>query len=148
LNEAVVETPAAPPPKPRYAIVTSVWDSNYASLALFLGWSIQKHNNLEELGVELVLLTLSDSKNGKQGITAENATRLEKAGWRLRREQPLVVPGLNIGKIQAHRQKNLNKLKIFGWEEYSKIVFMDADMACKGSIAELFQMPGGSSPQL
>jgi hypothetical protein len=112
---------------------------------LFLGWSIKKHNNLDNLGVELVLLTLHDTEHGHGGITAENATRLEAVGWKLRAEDSLTVPGLRMEKIQPHRRKNLNKLKIFGWEEYDKIVFMDADTACKGPIAELFEMPGGAS---
>jgi len=44
--------------------------------------------------------------------------------------------------IIPHRRLNLNKLVIFGWEEYDKIVFMDADTVCKGDIADLFKMPG------
>lgn len=130
---------------PRYAIVTSVWDYNYASLALMLGWSIQKHNDLEAMGVELVLLTLEGSRPGdvtEPSITAQNRTHLEKAGWKIRAEERMQVPNIDYSRIQPHRRLNLNKLKIFGWEEYDKIVFLDADTIVKGSIKELFTMPG------
>jgi hypothetical protein len=153
VNEALIKPtptppPASLPPKPRYAVVTSVWDSNYASLALMLGWSIKKHNPLEDLGIDLVLLTLTNDKDGAAGITVENATRLEKVGWKIRVEERMELPGVNMNLIQPHRRLNLNKLKIFGWEEYEKVVFMDADMICKGSIADLFTMPGGKSSLL
>jgi hypothetical protein len=134
-----------PGAKPRYAIVTSVWDYNYASLALMLGWSIQKHNDLSALGVELVLLTLYGGHLGDvaaPGITALNRTRLEKAGWKIRTEERLKVPSVDFSLIKPHRRLNLNKLKIFGWDEYDKIVFMDADTLVKGSIEDLFTMPG------
>ncbi|KAE9976607.1 hypothetical protein BLS_001995 [Venturia inaequalis] len=131
--------------KPRYAIVTSVWDHNYASLALMLGWSIRKHNHVEAMGVELVLLTLQGGHlgdNGVAGITAQNRSRLEKVGWKIRAEERMQVPQIDYSRIQPHRRLNLNKLKIFGWEEYDKIVFLDADTIVKGSIEELFTMPG------
>lgn len=131
--------------EPRYAIVTSVWDYNYASLALMLGWSIHKHNDLAAMNVELVLLTLQEGHLGNDaapGITTQNRTRLEKAGWMIRAEERMEVPHLDWSRIQPHRKLNLNKLKIFGWEEYDKIVFLDADTIVKGSIAELFTMPG------
>lgn len=131
--------------EPRYAIVTSVWDYNYASLALMLGWSVQKHNDLKAMGVELVLLTLQGGHLGDvaaPGITAQNRTRLEKVGWNIRAEERMQVPQIDYSRIQPHRRLNLNKLKIFGWEEYDKIVFLDADTIVKGSIEELFSMPG------
>jgi alpha-N-acetylglucosamine transferase len=132
--------------KTSYAIVTSVWDANYASFALMLGWSIKQHNSIGALDIELVLLTLKDVEGTGAGITAENRTRLEKVGWTIREEEPLQVPGVNMSMIQKHRRKNLNKLQIFGWDEYEKIVFMDADTLCKGPLEELFHMPGGKCP--
>lgn len=134
-----------PGAEPRYAVVTSVWDYNYASLALLLGWSIQKHNDLKGMGVELVLLTLHGGHLGDlaaPGITGPNRTRLEKAGWKIRAEERIEVPQIDYNLIQPHRRLNLNKLKIFGWEEYDKIVFLDADTIVKGSIEDLFTMPG------
>lgn len=134
-----------PGAKPRYAVVTSVWDYKYASLALMLGWSIQKHNDLSTLGVELVLLTLHGGHLGDiaaPGITDQNRTRLEKVGWKIRTEERIKVPQIDYSLIKPHRRLNLNKLKIFGWEEYDKIIFMDADTLVKGSIEDLFTMPG------
>ncbi|QDS71243.1 hypothetical protein FKW77_000122 [Venturia effusa] len=131
--------------RPRYAIVTSVWDHKYASLALMLGWSIKKHNDLRALGVELVLLTLRGGNLDDatvSGITEQNRTRLEKVGWKIRAEERMQIPQIDYSRIQPHRRLNLNKLKIFGWAEYDKIVFLDADTIVKGSIEELFTMPG------
>jgi hypothetical protein len=137
--------PAPAPPQARRAIVTSVWDSNYAAFALMLGWSINQYNPVADLGIDLVLLTLQEVKGELGlGITAENRTRLERVGWKIRAEDHLEIPGVNMSLIVEHRRNNLNKLKIFGWEEYDKIVFMDADMICKGPIEELFDMPGGT----
>jgi hypothetical protein len=139
------ETVRKPDAKPRYAIVTSVWDYKYSSLALMLGWSIKQHNDLAALGAELVLLTLHGGHLGDAaapGITSENQTRLEKVGWKIRKEEHLKVPSVNFSLIQPHRRLNLNKLKIFGWTEYDKIVFMDADTLVKGPIDDLFAMPG------
>jgi hypothetical protein len=141
-SDALPDPTPSQGPKARHAIVTSVWDANYAAFALMLGWSIKQHNPLSKLGIDLVLLTLQEV-DGEPGITAENRTRLERAGWQIRIEDRLEVPGVNMSLIMKHRRSNLNKLKIFGWDEYDKIVFMDADMICKGPIEELFDMPGG-----
>lgn len=144
-KEAATPTPTptekAEPP-PRYAIVSSVWDSKYASMALMLGYSLKQHNRIAELGIEMILLTI-DGDDGAAGITVENATRLERVGWRVHLEPQMKIEGLDTAKIMPHRRKNLNKLKIFGWEQYEKIIFIDADTICKGSIEELFTMPGG-----
>ncbi|KAF1988274.1 glycosyltransferase family 8 protein [Aulographum hederae CBS 113979] len=125
----------------KFAITSSVFTSNYAHMALMLGYSIAKHNDLAALNAELVLLCLEDDA-GINGITRENRTRLEKAGWKIRIAEELEFPGVNQTQIRKHHRHNLNKLHLFSWTEYDKIVFMDADTVCKGSIQELLQMPG------
>ena len=124
-------------------IVTSVWGSNYASMALMLGWTIMQHNDLKNLNAEMVLLTLPWDGNGI-GLTVDNKTRLEKVGWNIRELEQIKIEGVDFSQIQSHRRNNLNKLQPFGWEEYEKILYIDADTVVKGNFGELFDMPGGA----
>lgn len=126
--------------RPRYAITSSVQTASFAGMALMLGYSIQKHNDLAAMDAELVLLVREDPKDG---LTAENKTRLEKGGWKIRVAEELKFDGVDNGKIRAHHRHNLNKLHLWSWTEYEKILFIDADVVCKGSIKELWEMPGG-----
>jgi lipopolysaccharide biosynthesis glycosyltransferase len=135
-------SPAPMHPRKRRAIVTAIWDYPYASMALMLGHSIRQHNDLEALDAELILLTLEPDDEWLTGLTSWNRSVLhDHGGWNIRSEPLLEVPGVDLTQIQAHRRLNLNKLKIFGWEEYERIVFIDADCIVKGSIEELFKLP-------
>ena len=107
-----------------------------------LAYSIQKHNDLKAMDAELVLLVREDDKDG---ITAENKTRLEKAGWKIRIAEELKFDGVDTGQIRPYHRHNLNKLHLWTWTEYEKIIFIDADVVCKGSLAEMWQMPGDFS---
>lgn len=135
-----VATPTEPAKK-KNGIVTSVWGYNYASMALMLGWTISQHNDLTRLNAEMVLLTLPWDGNGI-GLTVENKTRLEKVGWNIRELTQIEINGVDFTQIQPHRRNNLNKLQPFGWVEYEKIVYIDADAIVKGPFGELFSMPG------
>lgn len=135
--------PTATPPAKRNGVVTSVWGSDYASMALMLGWTIMQHNDLKNLNAEMVLLTLPWDGRGI-GLTAENKTRLEKVGWNIRELDQIQIEGVNFSQIQPHRRNNLNKLQPFGWAEYEKILYIDADTVVKGKLGELLDMPGGA----
>ena len=133
---------ASHPPRRKNAIVTAVWGSRYASLALMLGQSIKMHNDLDQINAELVILTLEREEGWTDGLTSENMTVLEEqGGWRIRSRPRLEVPGVDMDKIQPHRRLNLNKLQMFGWSEYERIMFIDADCFVKGSIEEIFKLP-------
>jgi hypothetical protein len=111
-------------------------------MALMLGHSLKLHNDLDRIDAEMVLLTLDPDDSGVTGLTAENATILQgKGGWKIRSLPRLEVPGVNMSNIQPHRRLNLNKLQMFGWSEYERIAFIDADCFVKGSIEELFKLP-------
>jgi alpha-N-acetylglucosamine transferase len=125
--------------KPRYAVTSSVQTHSFAAMALMLGYSIQKHNDLRAMDAELVLLVREDPKDG---ITAEDKTRLERVGWKIRIAEELTFDGVDNSKIRAHHRHNLNKLHLWSWAEYEKIIFVDADVVCKGSLAELWDVPG------
>lgn len=129
------------PAKKKNGIVTSVWGYDYASMALMLGWTIIQHNDLAMLNAEMVLLTLPWDGHCI-GLTVENKTRLEKVGWNIRELSQIEINGVDSTQIQPHRRNNLNKLQPFGWVEYEKIVYMDADTVVKGGFGELFGMPG------
>lgn len=128
--------------KPRYAITSSVQTASFTAFALMLGYSIQKHNDLAAMGAEMVLLIRED---GADAVTKENRTRLEAAGWKVKVAQDLEFEGVDNSKIRAHHRHNLNKLNLWSWTEYEKILFIDADVVCKGSLKELWEMPGGLS---
>lgn len=107
-----------------------------------LGHSIMLNNDLDRINAELVLLTLEPEEGWTPGLTAENRTVLEESGgWIIRTEPRLQVHGVDMDAIQAHRRLNLNKLKMFGWSEYDRVIFIDADCFVKGSIEELFKLP-------
>lgn len=125
--------------KPRYAITSSVQTASFTAMALMLGYSIQKHNDLKAMDAELVLLIREDEEDG---VTAENRTRLEKAGWNIRVAEELTFDGVDNSAIRTHHRHNLNKLHLWTWTEYEKILFIDADVVCHGSLEELWQMPG------
>ncbi|KAF3935692.1 Glycogenin-2 [Dactylella cylindrospora] len=104
-----------------------------------LGYSIQKHNDLAAMDAELVMLVRS---TGDDGVSAENITRLEKVGWRVKEAEELEFENVDTSQIRSHHRHNLNKLHVWSWTEYERIIFLDADTICKGSLAELWQMPG------
>lgn len=105
-----------------------------------LGYSIQKHNDLAAMGAEMVLLVRVE---GADGVSKENITRLESVGWKVRIARDLEFENVDNSKIRAHHRHNLNKLHLWSWTEYEKILFIDADVVCKGSLKELWDMPGG-----
>lgn len=125
--------------KPRYAIASSVQTASFTAYALMLGYTLQKHNDLIAQDAEMVLLIREE---GADAVTAENRTRLEQAGWKIRVAEDLEFDGVDNTKIRAHHRHNLNKLHLWSWTEYEKILFIDADVACKGSVAELWDVPG------
>lgn len=124
---------------PRYAITSSVQTASFTTMALVLGYSIQKHNDLRAMDAELVLLIREDNEDG---VSAENRTRLEKAGWKIRVAEELKFDGVDNSAIRPHHRHNLNKLHLWTWTEYERILFIDADVVCHGSLEELWQMPG------
>jgi hypothetical protein len=128
--------------KPRFAITSSVQTGSFTAMAVMLGYSIQKHNDLKAMDAELVLLVRAFDPKDDNAVTAENITRLEKAGWNVRVAKELEFEGVDTGKIRPWHRHNLNKLHLWSWTEYEKILFIDADVVCKGSLAELWEMPG------
>lgn len=125
--------------KARYAITSSVQTASFTAYALMLGYSIQKHNDLAAMDAEMVLLIRED---GVDGVTKENRTRLEAAGWKVKVAEDLEFENVDNSQIRAHHRHNLNKLHLWSWTEYEKILFIDADVVCKGSLKELWEMPG------
>lgn len=125
--------------KPRYAITSSVQTASFAGLVLNLAYSIQKYNDLQAMDAELILLVRTE---GKDGVSAENITRFEQVGWKVQVAEDLEFDNVDTGNIRSWHRHNLNKLHIWTWTQYEKILFIDADVLCKGSFAELFQVPG------
>lgn len=123
----------------KYAITSSVQTASFAGLALNLAYSLQKYNDIEALDAEMILLVRTE---GEDGVSAENITKFEKVGWKVQVAEELEFENVDNGDIRSWHRHNLNKLHIWTWTQYEKIVFIDADVLCKGSISELFQVPG------
>lgn len=116
---------------------------------MMLGYSILKHNNMNDLDAEMVLLVReANDDDAKDGVTKEDIEKLEKVGWKVRVEKELQFENVKIEDIRAHHRHNLNKLHLWTWTEYEKIVFIDADVVCKGKLDELLAMPGGEFPRV
>ncbi|KAK9473004.1 nucleotide-diphospho-sugar transferase [Dipodascopsis tothii] len=124
---------------PRYAIASSVMTAKFAQYAMMLAYTLQKHNDLRALDAELILLVRTE---GKDAVTAQNITRLESVGWTVRVEHDLEFDGVDTGKIRPYHRYNLNKLYLWSYTQYERIIFIDADTLCKGSIEELLHVPG------
>ena len=129
--------------KSRFAIASSVQTASFTAYALLLGYSIQKHNDLAAMDAEMVLMVREE---GMDSVTKENRTRLEAAGWKVKVVKDLNFKGVDNSKIRAHHRHNLNKLLLWSWTEYDKILFIDADVVCKGSLKDLWDVPGGELP--
>ncbi|KAF1808371.1 nucleotide-diphospho-sugar transferase [Eremomyces bilateralis CBS 781.70] len=131
-------------PHKKRVITTSVFTSSYVPLAMMLGYSIMKHNDLAAMEAEMVAMILKDDGQGNEGVTDNDVGYLMKAGWQLREVEPLDFEGTTVNEslILPHHRFNLNKLQIFRWTEYEKLLFIDADCAVRGDLSELFHMPG------
>lgn len=127
------------PRRRKYAVTSSVQTSNYAYIAMTLGYSISKYNDLESMDADMVLLIRTEGENA---ITRENITNLQKVGWKIQIAQDLEFDGVDITDIRPWHRHNMNKLHLWTWTQYEKIVFVDADIVCKGSISDLFKVPG------
>lgn len=125
----------------RFAITSSVQTASFTGLAMNLGYSIQKYNDLSALDADLVLLVRAQV-NGDDGVTPQNITNLEKVGWRVKEAEGIDFDGVDIDKIRPWHKHNLNKLHLWSWTQYEKVIFIDADVLCKGALKELLLMPG------
>ncbi|ODQ53967.1 nucleotide-diphospho-sugar transferase [Saitoella complicata NRRL Y-17804] len=134
--EDVVEDVVVKPKNRRRAIVSSVQTDSFAPLAMAMGYSLKKSNDLDAQDVDMLLLVREGAVN------ATNIAKLEQVGWQVRKMQDLVFEGVNYDDIRPWHRYNLNKLIIWQWEEYERIIFADADMLIKGDIGELWDMPG------
>ncbi|KAK9377640.1 nucleotide-diphospho-sugar transferase [Lipomyces chichibuensis] len=124
---------------PRYAISSSVMTARFSQYAMMLAYTLQKHNDLAALDAELILLVRTE---GKDAVTRQNITRLENVGWKILVERDLDFENVDKSQIRPYHRYNLNKLYLWSYTQYERIVFIDADTLCKNSIAELFQQPG------
>ncbi|KAK9461197.1 nucleotide-diphospho-sugar transferase [Lipomyces oligophaga] len=123
----------------RYAVASSVMTARFSQYAMMLAYSLQKYNDFEALDVDLILLVRTE---GKEAVTPQNITRLERVGWKIMNEHDLDFEGVNKNAIRPYHRYNLNKLYLWSYTQYDRIVFIDADTLCKGSISELFDQPG------
>jgi hypothetical protein len=124
--------------RPRRAFASSVYTDNFVPLALALGYSISHTNDLHAQNADMVLFV-------RQGANVSDASiaRLRKVGWKVRVEDDIALPGVEVDQIEPWHKWNLNKLRVWTWTEYERVLFIDADTLVKGDLSEVWKMPGG-----
>lgn len=127
------------PRRRKYALASSVQTAKYANYAATLGYSILKHNDVDALDIEMVLLIRTD---GADGVTPQNITNLEKVGWTVRVAEELEFEEVKTSDIRPWHRHNFNKLHLWTWTQYEKVIFVDADVICKNPFADILHMPG------
>ncbi|KAI5785523.1 nucleotide-diphospho-sugar transferase [Peziza echinospora] len=139
INNTYSHIPIPPPRQRRFAIASSVQTASYIPYALQLAYTIQKHNDLDTQDAEMVILV---RMGGDDGVSEVDIERLEKVGWKVRVIEDLEFEKVDIGEIRARHRHNMNKLYLWSWTEYERILFVDADVICKGGFGEVWGMPG------
>lgn len=112
----------------RRAIVSMLQNSLYVGNALVLGHSLRKHNpTLGAEGIDQILLVPFD-----HDLSPTNLTRLREVGWTIRHEHDVKVKGMET--LQRHYRRNFMKLRLWGWTNYTKIGYIDADCLIRGDV--------------
>lgn len=124
--------------RPRRAFASSVYTDSFAPLALALGYSLAQTNDLHAQNADMVLFI-------RQGANVSIASleRLRRVGWKVRVEDDIELPGVNVSEIEPWHKWNLNKLRVWTWTEYDQVLFIDADALVKGDLSEVWKTPGG-----
>lgn len=127
----------------RRAFASSVYTDNFVPLALALGYSLAQTNDLHAQNADMVLFI-------RQGANVSEASlqRLQKVGWKVRVEDDIQLPAVNVSQIEPWHKWNLNKLRVWTWTEYDQVLFIDADTLVKGDLSEVWKTPGGMHGEL
>ena len=125
---------------PRRAFASSVYTDNFVPLALALGYSLTRTNNLHAQNADMVLFV-------RQGANVSLASleRLRRVGWKVRVEDDIELTGVDVSEIEPSHTWNLNKLRVWSWIEYDQVFFIDADTLVKADLSEVWNTPGGLS---
>lgn len=123
-------------------ITSAIFTSWYTSFALLLAYTIRKYNDISKYNAEMVLMVIRKSEQEPDGITERDAEVLQNAGWILRDVEPLKWDSVDLSKIPPNHRTTLNKLHVWNWTEYDRVLYIDADCVVKNEFSDLFRVPG------
>ena len=106
-----------------------------------MGYSLAQTNDITSQNAEMVLFVRKAAN-----ISAPALDKLRQVGWNIRIEDDIVLPTVDVEKIQHWHRWNLNKIRFWGWTEYDQILFIDSDTLVKGDLSEVWNVPGRKSP--
>lgn len=113
----------------RYAVAALIFSDDYTVSTLVLGHSLRKFNP----GVDLVAGYVEEL------VTEETKCILRAGGWTLRRVRRIEPPKTPHNEPPFQFYHMFTKLRIWTWTEYERILYLDSDILCRGSITELFR---------
>lgn len=114
--------------RPRHAYVTILHSSEaYVCGAIALAQSIRQTNSTKDL-----VLLADDS------ITPISIAGLQAAGWKIRRIQRIRSAFAQKG---SYNEWNYSKLRVWQLTQYSKVIFIDADLLVLNNIDTFFTLP-------
>eukprot|EP01018_Ginkgo_biloba_P032369 Gb_29309 [translate_table: standard] len=76
-------------------------------------------------------------------VPQDHRSQLRRQGCIVREIDPINPPANQVQFAMAYYVLNYSKLRIWGFEEYSKMVYLDADIQVFDNIDNLFDMPDG-----
>jgi len=106
-----------------------------------MGYSLTQTNDLASQNAEMVLFVRKAAN-----VSASALDKLRQIGWKLRIEDDIVMPSVDVEKIRHWHKWNLNKIRFWSWTEYDQILFVDSDTLVKGDLSEVWNTPGSSVP--
>jgi alpha-N-acetylglucosamine transferase len=127
----------------RRAFVSALYTESYFPMALAMGYSLSQSNNLPAQNAEMVLFVRK-----RANISTSALDKLQRVGWKIRIEEDIVLPTLDIEQINPWHKWNLNKLQCWSWTEYDQILFIDSDSLVKADLSEVWNTPGGTPSPL
>ena len=119
--------------------MSGLYTESYYHMALAMGYSLTQTNNLPAQNAEMVLFVRKAAN-----ISTSALDRLQRVGWKLRIEDDIVLPTIDVEQINPWHKWNLNKIQCWSWTEYDQILFIDSDALVKADLSEVWNTPGGT----
>ena len=127
--------------KQRRAFVSALYTESYFPMALAMGYSLAQTNNLRAQDAEMVLFVRKAAN-----ISTSALDKLQRIGWKLRLEDDIILPTIDMEQINPWHRWNLNKIRCWSWTDYDQILFIDSDALVKADLSEVWNIPGGTLP--
>jgi len=120
------------PQKERAYVTFLAGNGDYVKGVVGLAKGLRKVNS----AYPLVVAILPD-------VPEEHREILRSQGCVVREIEPVYPPGSQDAYARAYYIINYSKLRIWNFEEYTKMVYLDADIQVFGNIDDIFDLPDG-----